>query len=82
MAMGPEETKFTDRIRRQVDEDALRDINVFWGDRAGELTREERFAALNDLQGKIDRGETRETCGCEIDGLPHSPRCKFYNIQS
>lgn len=78
---GPEEIKFTERLRQKMageDGKRLTNMTVFWGDKAHELTREERFAALNDLQDKIDRGETRETCGCEIDGMPHSPRCKFY----
>jgi hypothetical protein len=76
--MGPEEVKFTERLRRQIDEEGLKNMNVFWGDEAHKLTREKRFAVLNDFQGKIDRGETREVCGHEIDGDPCPPACKFY----
>jgi len=75
--IGPEEFKFRGRLKRQIAE-GMKDFRVFWGDKAHELTREQRFAALNDLQGKIDRGETHEVCAHEIDGDPCPPTCKFY----
>lgn len=77
MTTGPEEFKFRRRLKGQI-ADGLRDMGVTWGDEAHKLTREERFAVLNDVQGKIDRGETREVCGHEIDGDPCPPSCKFY----
>ncbi len=75
--IGPEEFKFRARLKRQIAE-GLKSFNVFWGDKAHELSREERFAALNGLQGKIDRGEVRKVCAHEIDGDPCPVTCKFY----